>query len=298
MMTGLGTCGILGFIDYDPVGNFEPSAWIMRVALLYSGLPRMWEESIPTHRALFPGAQIDVFCHFWNTVEAEERQRLQAALRPSIWQFESVPDYSPVDRYQGLRCDNINVPSRMVSQYASWQRVGTLFAPYAPLYDVAVRIRSDLGFFEPLGVDLDAIAKKTLGFVGYEWTETKGVLFDAFALGTPGCILHFHMLLSRLWDYAAQMTFNSEVLITRHMQAYHRPLAVEVRDRHPFFIRRPHMAGWPAEQCLAEGPGVAKWRDPEIHNAHLSYHGKRAGDAGIEHVNRFRARQLRLPDGT
>ncbi|HVY16438.1 MAG TPA: hypothetical protein VHB27_14525 [Rhodopila sp.] len=268
----------------------------MRVALLYSGLPRMWEESVPTHRPLFPGAEVHAFCHFWDTVPPEERQRLNALLRPALCQYESVPDFSMIDQYEWLKRDNINVPSRMVSQYAGWQRVGTLFAPYAPLFDVVVRIRTDLSFFRPLNVDLDAIARKQTDFVGYEWTETKGVLFDAFALGTPSVMVHFHMLLSRLWDYAADTAFNAEFLLTRHVRTYHRPVSIEVRDTLPFFIRRPHMAGWSVEQCVAEGPGVAKWRDPEIHNAHLAYHGKRAGDAGIQHVNRFRARQLGLPE--
>jgi hypothetical protein len=267
----------------------------MRVALLYSGLPRMWEESVATHRALFPGAQVDVFCHFWDTIPNEERQRLISTLRPLHYQFDSVPDYGVIDEYDWLPRDNINVPSRMVSQYTSWQRVGTLFTPYAPLYDIVVRIRSDLYFYEPLQVDLEAIAQKRIGFIGYEWTESKDVLFDAFALGTPNFMVYFHMLLSRLWDYASDTLFNSELLLTRHVHAYHKQTVIQILDRLPFFIRRPHMAGWPVDRCLAEGPGVAKWRDPEIHNAHLAYHGKRAGEAGVEHVNSFRAQQLRLP---
>jgi hypothetical protein len=176
------------------------------------------------------------------------------------------------------------------------QRVGTLFTPYAPLYDIAVRMRSDLFFHQPLQVDLNAIAEKRIGFIGYEWTETKGVLFDAFALGTPNFMIYFHMLLSRLWDYASDTAFNSELLLTRHVRSYHKQMATQIRNHLPFFIRRPHMAGWPIDRCLAEGPGVAKWRDPEIHNAHLTYHGKRSGDAGIDFVNRFRARQLGLPE--
>lgn len=267
----------------------------MRVALLYSGLPRMWEECVPTHKALFPGAQVDVFCHFWDPADPAERQRIADALRPALCQFEAVPDYSVVDQLAWLRRDNINVPSRMVSQYAGWQRVGTMFAPYAPLFDVAVRIRSDLFFHQPLQADLEAIAQRRLGLLAYEWTETKGVVFDAFALGTPSFITHYHMLLSRLWDYAATTPFNSELLVTRHIQAYPQEASIELRNDLPFFIRRPHMAGWPVEECLKEGPGVAKWRDPEIHNAHLAYHGKLSGEAGIRHVNRFRANQLGLP---
>ena len=95
---------------------------------------------------------------------------------------------------------------------------------------------------------------------------------------------------------AGTAAVGSELLATRHIQAYDKQTAIQMQDRLPFFIRRPHMAGWPVDRCLAEGPGVAKWRDPEIHNAHLAYHGKRTGEAGVEHVNRFRAQQLRLPE--
>ena len=252
----------------------------------------MWEECVSTHRALFPGATVDVFCHFWDTIEPAERQRLIAAMKPGCWQFEAPQDYGLVDTYEFLKPDNINPPPRMVSQYTSWHRVGALFAPYAPLFDVAVRMRTDLFFHQPLAVDLEAIAKRQLGFVGYHWTERKGVLFDAFALGTPGYILHFHMLMSRIWDYAAEHVFNPEVLITRHVQEYPKMLAIEVRETLPFFIRRPHMAGWPMEDCLKEGPGVTKWRDPDIHQAYLDYHEGRGGEAGAQHVNRFRAHQL------
>ncbi len=264
----------------------------MRVALLYSGLPRMWEECVPAHRALFPGAQVDVFCHFWNTVDDAERRRMLDTLKPGLWQMEAPQNYSMIDQYDFLKRDNINPPSRMVSQYTSWQRVGALFAPYAPLFDVAVRMRADLSFHQPLDVDLAAIAKRQIGFVGYHWVERKGILFDAFALGTPGYILHYHMLMTRIWDYAAELVFNPEVLITRHLQEYPKSIAIDVREKLPFFIRRPHMAGWSVEECLSEGPGVAKWRDPEIHKAHLDYHAGRSGEAGVQHVNRFRAHQL------
>jgi hypothetical protein len=256
----------------------------------------MWEECVATHRAQFPGAEIEVFCHFWDTIQDEERQRLRSALRPTLCHFENPPDYSVVDTYDWLRRDLINVPSRMVSQYASWQRVGTMFIPYAPLFDVVVRMRTDLYFYQPLQADLEGIAEKRIGFIGYEWTESKDVVFDAFALGTPNFMIHFHMLLSGLWDYTANSLFNPELLVTRHIEAYHKKATVQMQGRLPFFIRRPHMAGWPVDRCLAEGPGVAKWRDPEIHNAHLDYHQKISGHAGIDYVNRFRARQLRLPE--
>lgn len=267
----------------------------MRVALLYSGLPRMWQEALPTHRPLFPGAQTDVFAHFWDTIDTDEKARLIAALSPALYQFEAPAAFHLVDRYEFLSRDNINVPSRLISQYSGWQRVGTLFAPYAPLYDVVVRIRTDLHFHRPLRIDLDAIARRQIEFVGYQWTETPAVLFDAFALGAPGMMLHFHMLLSRVWDYATQVQFNPELLLTTHMNNYPRQTKARVLTELPFFIRRPHMAGWPVERCLQEGPGVAKWRDPEIHKAHLDFHAGRMGQAGIDHVNRFRAQQLGLP---
>jgi hypothetical protein len=265
----------------------------MRAAILYSGLPRMWDGSVQTHRAIFGDASVDVFCHFWDTVDAAEKARLNDALRPAACVWDPLPDFSVVNHYGGLLRDNINIPARMVSQYVSWQRVGTLFAPYAPIYGAAARMRTDLRFHAPFSLDLAAIAGEPGEAVAFAWPEAPDMVFDGFAAGTPGFVLHYHALLSRLWDYAADTVFNAEVMVTKHVTAYPRRIAVKLLGSRPFFVMRPHMAGWPLERCLAEGIGVAKWRDPEIRGAHVEYHRARLGEAGEAHVDRFAESQFR-----
>ncbi len=264
----------------------------MRIALLYSGLPRQWQHCVPTHRPLFEDARVDVFCHFWETIAAPEKAALTAALNPTVCYFETPPDLTFVDDIKGLQRDAINIPSRMVAQYTSWLRTAALFAPYAVGYDVAIRLRTDLFFHQPLAIDRAAIRQRRLGLVACQSREDPGRIFDAFAIGRPSLLLHFLALLNRLWDYAQTDLFNPEALITRHISAYPGPATVELLADMPFYIHRPHMAGWPLAQCLAQAPGATKWHDPEIHQAHLSYFERRRGPAGVEYVNGFRNRQL------
>ncbi|MEI7712575.1 MAG: hypothetical protein WCI94_14145 [Rhodospirillales bacterium] len=262
----------------------------MRVALLYSGLPRMWRACHATQLALFPGAEIDVFFHFWDTVDRAEKQAIVDAMRPKSFVFEAPRDYGFVDRYPEVRTDRINIPSRLVSQYMSWRKVATQFQPYAPRYDLAVRSRSDLYFFDGIRYDLANVATGGISLVAYRWPEDNKLLSDMFAIGKPRAIVYFHSLIDTIWNYVPQTPFNPEALITRHLAVLLRQAkgaAVFALPDLPCFVFRPHMVGWTAEQCMAEGPGVSKWRDPEVVAAFRRYHGAARGAAGLAHVDSF-----------
>lgn len=264
-----------------------------RVALLYSGLPRMWRECHATHLALFPDAEVDVFCHFWDTIDAAEKQELLAALRPVAWRFDPPQDFSFVDRYPHIQRDNINVPSRLISQYTSWRHVGTLFAPHAPRYRLAMRSRTDVNFFAPIPYDLSNVVNGEIGLVAWHWTEDQRMLSDIAAIGAPRQILYWHDLLDRIWELSASAPFNCEQLLTKHILSFPGKTKIYLMKDWPFFVRRPHMAGWPVERCLGQSPGASKWHDPEIVAAHKAFHRSVAGEAGEAHVERFRAAMLR-----
>ena len=263
----------------------------MRVALLYSGLPRMWRACHATQLKLFPGAEVDVFFHFWDTVDMQEKQAIVDTMRPKAFVFETPRDYGFVDSYPEIRTDIINVPSRLVSQYMSWRKVATQFQPYAPRYDLAVRSRSDLYFFDGIRYDLTNFAAGGVRMIAYRWPEDRTLLSDLFAIGKPRAIVYFHSLIDTIWNYVPKILFNPEALITHHLtvlQQQANGAAIFTLPDLPFFVLRPHMIGWTAAQCLAEGPGVSKWRDPEVVNAFRRYHGAIRGDAGLAHVESFR----------
>lgn len=262
----------------------------MRVALLYSGLPRMWRQCHATQMRLFPNAQIDVFFHFWDTIQQDERQEILDTMRPADFMFEPPRDYSFIHDYPEIRPDNINVPSRMVSQYMSWRKVATLFQPHAPRYDIAVRSRSDLYFFDTIRVDLTQVADGDIALLTYLWPENPRQVGDMFAVGTPPAIVEFLSLMDRIWQYAGKVQFNCEALITEHLLALLKSkdgMAMLSLPDLPFFVCRPHMIGWTAERCLAEGPGISKWRDRENIEAHAHYHATQRGDEGRAAVDRF-----------
>lgn len=270
----------------------------MRVALLYSGLPRMWEGSIQTQLGMFANADVDIYCHFWDTIDGPEKLRLLDTLRPKAYAFDPVPDFAVADRYPGLHRDRINVPSRLLSQYSSWQRVVTLFAPYAPLYALAVRSRTDLHFHKELRFDVPKLSAQTFDLLTYVWPDGPRLLLDAFAVGRPNMIIHYHSLLTHVWRYASDTLFNPEFLLTKHIAAWPGKAVVRALNLQtsshalPFFVRRPHMKEWPVGQCLAEGIGASKWHDPEVYAAHLAYHEARAGADGAAHVAAFKASEL------
>ena len=250
----------------------------------------MWRHCHQTQLRLFPDAQADVFFHFWDTGDQKERWAIIDTMQPRGFAFETPKDYGFVDKYPGIRTDAINVPSRLVSQYMSWRKVATLFQPYAPRYDLAVRSRGDLYFHDEIRYDLTNVTQGGIALVAYRWAEDRRHLSDLFAVGKPGAIVYFHSLIDSLWDLTATGTFNAESLITSHI------LAASARDKNyaiftipesPFFVFRPHMVGWSIERCREEGPGASKWRDPEVVAAHQRYHAAIRGQAGIDHVERF-----------
>jgi len=270
----------------------------MRVALLFSGLPRMWDGSIQTQLRLFTGADVDIYCHFWDTIDGPEKQRLLDLLRPKVYAFDPLPDFSCVDQYPGLQRDEINIPSRLVSQYSSWQQVATMFAPFAPRYALAARTRTDLHFHQELRFNVPKLALQNVDLLGCIWPSDPRMLLDAFAVGRPNMMLYYHSLLGWVWHYASNTLFNPEILLTKHIAAYPGKAVIVGLNRQtpgyalPFFVRRPHMKDWPVEQCLTEGIGQSKWRDPEIYGAHVAFHEKIAGPAGALHVASFKADRL------
>jgi hypothetical protein len=260
-----------------------------RYALLLSGLPRQWRTCLPTQLALFEGLPLDVFFHFWDVIPTPEKAELIDLLRPRAFTFERPLELAHHDADPLYQRDNINVPSRLISQYASWRRVGALFAPLRADYRFAVRSRSDLHFVRPIATTL---AQLQPDHMLVPWNAPGALLSDLFAIGAPEAMTHYHDMLSFVRAYAPGTPFNPECLLMRHLAAWP-GLKIITGAEALFYVRRPHMDNYTTEQALAEEPGRSKWHDPEIVAEHKAYFQKRAGEAGVRHVEEFAKQMLK-----
>jgi hypothetical protein len=261
----------------------------MKTALLLSGLPRFWRTCLPTQMAMFAPGEVDVFFHFWDVLSAGEKDAIVDQVRPKAYRFEPLRDFSAFDRNPNITPDKINVPSRLASQYASWKGVAELFAPYRADYPFAMRSRSDLQFVRSIA---PALAELGPNAIMLYWAVPGRQVSDVFAVGGSDVILTYLRLFDRLENYAAEVEFNPEILLTHHLEQI---LGVRVltQTTPTFFIRRAHMENASIDACLAEDPGFNKWQDPELVACTENYFRARQGEDGVRFVHDFAAKAWR-----
>jgi len=259
-----------------------------RVALLISGLPRQWEHCVQSQLALFQTTPCDVFFHFWDTVDAAEKPRILTAYQPKAHRFEAQQDFSRFDQII-TNYDSINCPSRMMSMYASWKAVGEVFTAYqresGVQYDYAVRLRSDLMFFQSIEGVLTNVRPDTLVLTTF---NNFGLVNDTFAVGGIAPILYYHSLADHMLEYNRERTrANPERMLIRHLTPpKNTKYRIGLMDL-KVLVFRAHMVGMPIEECLRQDPGATKWTDPEIVAWHRKVHGGWYGSVGLRHVDEF-----------
>jgi hypothetical protein len=257
-----------------------------RVALLLSGLPRQWRQCAASQLALAAGYDADVFFHFWDTVDEQEKSEIVAAYAPRLHAFEKPRDFTG-EEAKFRKLDNINSPSRMLSMYASWREVRRLFdsyrSAYGVEYDFAVRLRSDLMFFAPLAPLLKQLGANDLLLTNH---NDFGVVNDMFAVGGVEPIRYYLSLFDRVMEYKDQVLCNPERMLMHHLER--RPKEFRLLDAPVVtLVFRPHMEGMTIENCLKQHPGSSKWLDPEIVADHKEFHQRSKGELGVSHVERF-----------
>ena len=239
---------------------------------------------------MFSGYKVDVFFHFWDTIDAQEKEDIVALLKPRAYRFETPRDFSALDHDPLMTPDRINVPSRVFSQYASWCAVAELVEPFHADYTFAMRARADLQFVYGIHHILPQL--KPQDIVIPWWDADEHLLSDLFALGGIEPILYFHRLYDHVHDYLEGRCLNPELMLTTHFEK--RPdFHLYTETFRYFFVRRPHMAGYSVEKAIAENPGRNKWLDPEVTEAHAAYHTQKKQDKGL-FIKTFRDRQLAL----
>jgi hypothetical protein len=258
-----------------------------RIALLLSGLPRQWRMCLHSQLFLFRNHQVDVYFHFWDTIDDAEKAEIVALLKPRAYVFEALRDFTAADANPQYRRDNINIPSRLCSQYASWREVAKLMEPHKADYDLAMRCRADVNFVRDIEPAFSQLKPNDL-FI--PWWEKDSLLSDMFALGDVEAVLHYHKLFDHLPELTQGRVFNPEILLMAHLETYPNIHILTTGEAY-FFVRRPHMKDYTVEQALMENPGRNKWLDPEVVNAHLEMHSRVDGEAGTKRVEFFRYAQ-------
>lgn len=259
-----------------------------RIALMLSGLPRMWRDALPSQLALFRDFECDVFFHFWDTIDDNEKEEIVSLLKPRAYCFEPQVDFTHFDNDPSIRPDLINVPSRTFSQYYSWRSVGRLVEPFKNDYDLAMRSRADLQFVYEISHIFPLLKPNEILI---PWWDENLLLADLFALGAIEPILYYHQIYDYVPRYAATRQFNAELMLTVHFEQ-RSDLHIYADRFQYFFVRRPHMTGYTVEQAMLENPGRNKWLDPALVKAHSDYHEMLKGEEGSTYVKDFRHSQL------
>ena len=257
----------------------------MKIALLIAGLPRQWRYCIQSQLDMLKNHEVDVYCWFWNTLPPQERMRLTNSIKGlKACAFESPRDFGDWDDNLDITPDNINIPSRMMSQYYAWSKVAELFLNNKGDYDLAIRSRSDLQFVT--GID-DILDKVTSEGLVVPWTEKDVFISDLFAVGRVSQILYYLSMYQFIERYAEDTLFNSELLLARHLfDKVGVNLVIDEKLSERFFVRRPYMKNMSPEECLKHPAGMSKWLDPEIISAHEKLRG-------VGHVTQFREKQIK-----
>ena len=278
---------------HTPLPSVQSAPRKPRVALVFSGLPRMWRACVQSQLQLFSDVDVtaDVFFHFWDTVDAAEKAAIVDAYKPLAWKFEAPRQFDAWDTRQDLHRDNINTPSRMLSQYSSWKESGQLFVEAHQLqtYDWVVRLRSDLMFFQAIG---KLVVAPPSPFILLTSFNDFGIVNDMFAAGDASSMISYLNLVDHLETYKSETHFNPERLLAHHLQNLSKT-GVQLHSTNlPVLTVRPHMNGKTIAECLAENPGENKWLDQEIVNAFVAAHKTTRGEQGAAHVQAFKNAQL------
>jgi hypothetical protein len=262
-----------------------------RVALLLSGLPRLWSHCVQSQLALFRDTPFDVFFHFWDTVDADEKAAMVDAYQPKAHVFQPQVDFTDMAKEIKL-LDLINSPTRLLSQYFSWKAVAQLMDEYARSdgirYDYAVRLRADLRFSCALDKVLPQLGPNDLLFSSM---HDFGLINDTFVLGGVAAVMYYMSMFDHVVRYNQTVQANAELLMLEHMRR--RPSSIQIiRTPLPVLVFRAHMVNMPMEQALREHPGLNKWEDPEVLRDHIDSNHRIGNAARAEAVETFINQQL------
>lgn len=262
-----------------------------KVALLFSGLSRLWSHCVQSQLALFRDTPFDVFFHFWDTVDQQEKDAIVAAYKPRAHIFQPQADFTELAK-QFKILDRINSPARLLSQYFGWKAVAQIFQDYCrkcgQTYSHAVRLRSDLFFTVALDKVLPQVGPNDLLFSTH---HDFGMVNDTFVLGGVPAVMYYMSMFDHVIRYNRTVQANAELLMMEHLRT--RPPHIRIiRAPLPILVFRAHMVGVPIETCMQEHPGVNKWADPEVLRDHIDSNVAAGNPARAAEVEQFINGQL------
>jgi FMN phosphatase YigB (HAD superfamily) len=186
---------------------------VARIALLFSGQPRQWNQCFRSHLSLFPNHETDVFFHFWEPIAADEKRQIVTAYRPKAYLFEPPVDFSSWQPKFGRLGREKSLP-RLLSKYYSWKQVASLVEHSQRQYDCLVQLRTDLMFPHPLNNLLYQVRPNSL----LASKNESNVINDTFVLGGSVPILYLLSLYDRVLDYIDRVGLDPARLLSHHLE--------------------------------------------------------------------------------
>lgn len=126
----------------------------MRIALQLIGRLKFTEMSLSTMmKNIIAPIQPDVFCSFWDPINANTAVEYEKHLKPILCEYENqtiikpyIDSNFPEDIYPNLPCMSYKFHRASMLRQAWERKIGQQ-------YDVVIQTRSDVAFFEPLDIE-------------------------------------------------------------------------------------------------------------------------------------------------
>jgi hypothetical protein len=210
----------------------------MKIAILLSGLPRMFRSAYPHLKTLLLDKyDCDLYCHLWDMSEwNQEINKVSGFVRYqdegtineyiNLYKFKDiwVDKYGKgIDDYFNKVLENVggetrsdNYIKRYLSMLCGIKRSHEVMQVYKDCnYDLVVRTRSDLSFTRPL----DKVIEYRANCVDRYGSGRPPYAGDCFAIGSPQFMAHYCNLFEFVVGYYNLLQHvNTETMLPFHLQ--------------------------------------------------------------------------------
>lgn len=188
----------------------------MRVAISFSGLPRIVPSALECWERLISRHSADVYLHAWNT-DADAIRVLGDRLKPVSMLVESPRDFPCLDHYKerAQHCD----PHSVFSMWTSIQESIMLMQRRGTTYDRVVRARTDVIFEDFDFLDTHGVVIPGKPAEIYFWKDQRYPGWhDLMAYGDQDSMVEYARTLETIpGTYQEGSPFFSEFFLSTHL---------------------------------------------------------------------------------
>jgi hypothetical protein len=188
----------------------------MRIAVSFSGLPRIVPRSLDCWKNLIARYRADVYLHTWNT-DAKAIRELTSVLSPRAMMIETPRVFVDIDRYaeRACFCD----PYSVFSMWTSIAESMKMAERCGVGYDRIIRARTDVVFEEFQLLDVHGVVIPGKPAEIYDWQGQRYPGWhDLMAYGDTESMLAYADTLQQIqgiYDEGSQ--FFSEFFLSTHL---------------------------------------------------------------------------------